>query len=638
MTPIFHTFLFFIALSLILGAGYVVWRLFFVAQESYLRIEALLFSFVLGITLVDFSMIAIGRAGIPLGSIVIALTLLIPIAAGIAYRKRFHPRAPLLDERHVLPLTRSKRHRTLFILLFALTLGIKTLYLSDAIVPTATDLGHHLYWAKTIVETQALPDYRESEVIDEPGNIHIAEPAPIADFIIGEHLPIAAIAFLTGENFFSAFPIVFLLIINIMSLFALVVLAYRLVDGSSLKRLVSPELAALSALFLFGPLYTLASPQAKFVSGGVIGNIFGNLFIPIILLLFLRAFQEKNPRLLGLGFVFTFALAYTHHLSTLILLYALAGIGALVVASHLGSLRSLGRDIIATCLKPVPLIVAGIALCFFFLVAMPTYIETHAVGTALGTPTKVTRIGLSFDQITSTAGEARFAIGIVGLILAAMIFRRSLTASLLLGWTGMLFLMAYRPDWLFLNIPSNRIGTYFSFPMGIAASIGLAWLIILAARQKRHPLALPLVSIMFVFTIASGFSDNGQSLLTAPKSAEAIETFAASRYLAYRTDADDVVLKDHNYIVADAWMKHFFMRDYFFPLSRGYFGRYESSDRERCTLDMIAIPNTPRGQECFDGTGTNYVIVNPRFDAPQFEKSTGFSRVYASDKIHIYAR
>ena len=399
MTPIFHTFLFFIALSLILGAGYVVWRLFFVAQESYLRIEALLFSFVLGITLVDFSMIAIGRAGIPLGSIVIALTLLIPIAAGIAYRKRFHPRAPLLDERHVLPLTRSKRHRTLFILLFALTLGIKTLYLSDAIVPTATDLGHHLYWAKTIVETQALPDYRESEVIDEPGNIHIAEPAPIADFIIGEHLPIAAIAFLTGENFFSAFPIVFLLIINIMSLFALVVLAYRLVDGSSLKRLVSPELAALSALFLFGPLYTLASPQAKFVSGGVIGNIFGHLCI----------------RLLGLGFVFTFALAYTHHLSTLILLYALAGIGALVVASHLGSLRSLGRDIIATCLKPVPLIVAGIAICFFFLVAMPTYIETHAVGTALGTPTKVTRIGLSFDQITSTAGEARFAIGIVGL-------------------------------------------------------------------------------------------------------------------------------------------------------------------------------------------------------------------------------
>ena len=51
MTPIFHTFLFFIALSLMLGAGYVVWRLFFVAQESYLRIEALLFSFVLGIGL-----------------------------------------------------------------------------------------------------------------------------------------------------------------------------------------------------------------------------------------------------------------------------------------------------------------------------------------------------------------------------------------------------------------------------------------------------------------------------------------------------------------------------------------------------------------------------------------------------------
>ena len=638
MTPIFNTFLFFIALSIMLGSGYALWRFFFVAGESYLRIEALLFSFVLGIALIDFSMIVVGRAGIPLGGGIIALTLLIPIAAGIAYRKRFSPRAPLIDERHVLPLTRSKRHRTVFLLLFALTLGIKTLYLSDAIVPTATDLGHHLYWAKTIVETRALPDYQESEVIDEPGNIHIADPAPIADFIIGEHLPLAAISFMTGANFFSAFPVVFLLIINLMSLFALVVLAYRLVDGSSLKRLVSPELAALSALFLFGPIYTLASPQAKFVSGGVIGNIFGNLFIPIILLLFLRAFQEKNPRLLGLGFVFTFALAYTHHLSTLILLYALAGIGLCVIISHIGSFKSLWRDLIATCLKPTPVIVALLAVAFFFLVAMPTYIETHAVGTALGTPTKVTRIGLSFDQITSTTGDARFAIGIVGLILAAMIFRRSLTASLILGWTGMLFCMAYRPDWLFLNIPSNRIGTYFSFPMGIAGSIGLAWMVMAVSQQRRNLLMLPLASIMIVFMLSSGFADNGQSLLAAPKSAEALETFAASRYLAYRIDSDDVVLKDHNYIVADAWMKHFFMRDYFFPLSRGYFSRYESSDREHCTLDMIAIPNTPRGQECFAGTGTNYVIVNPRFDAPQFEKSPGFSRVYASDKIHIYAR
>lgn len=638
MIPLFQTTLFFFALSLILGAGYVLWRFFFVANETYLRIEALLFSFVLGIALIDFFLITLGTIGVGLGGGIIVSLLLSIIVTGIGWKKFIHPRAPLFDERHVLPLTRSKKKRTAFLILFSLTLFIKIFYLSNAIIPTATDLGHHLYWVKTIVETHALPIYQERSVIDVPGNIHLSDPEPIADFIIGEHLPIAAIALITGIDLFSAFPVVFLLIVNLLSLFALVVLAYRIVDGSALKQFIDPESAALSALFLFGPLYTLASPEEKFVSGGVIGNVLGNLFIPLILLLFLRAFQEKNSRLLGLGFLFTFALAYTHHLSTLILLYALFGIGALLILSHLSSLKSFARIIFETVFKPAPLSVAILAIGFFFFVAIPTYIETHATGTAIGTPTKLTRIGLSFDQITSTAGETRFALGSIGLILVLSIFRRSFTASLVIGWTVMLFLMSYRPDWLFLNIPSNRIGTYFSFPIGIAASIGLAWLVVHLKGKMRDILSLSLLAATCIFSLTSGFFDNGQTLLAAPKSLETLETFAASRYLAPRIHSYDVVLKDHNYIVADSWMKHFFMRDYFFPLSRGYFGRYESDTHERCTLDMIAIPNTPRAKDCFSGTGTDYIVVNPHFDAAQFEKSPAFSRVYASDKIHIYAR
>lgn len=638
MLPLIHTLFFFTALTLILTAGYVLWRTFFVSHETYLRLEALLFSFVLGITFIDFSLIAFGKLGVPLGVSIIAFLCLSLILLGILRRRQHNPRAPLFHEHHILPLIRSKKGRTLFLLLFALTIFIKVLYLSNAIVPTATDLGHHLYWAKIITETRALPIYQESDVIDEPGNIHLAAPTPIADFIIGEHLPFAALAFLTGENFFSAFPVVFLFLINLLSLLALVVLAYRLVDGSSLKQWFTPELAALSTLFLFGPLYTLASPQEKFVSGGVIGNTFGNLFIPLILLLFLRAFQEKNSRLLSLGFVFSFTLAYTHHLSTLILLYALVGIALCLILSHLSTLKTLTQNLLSTFLKPAPLITLLLALGFFFFVAMPTYIETHAVGTALGTPTKVTRIGLSLNQISATAGEARFALGLVGLAITGLIFRRSFTASLVIGWTLMLFLMSYRPDWLFLNIPSNRIGTYFSFPMGIAAGLGLTWLLVITRQKIRGLLSSMLLGTLLIFALVSGLTDNGQSLLATPKSTEALETFAASRYLATHLEPEDIVLKDHNYIVADAWMKHFFMRDYFFPLSRGYFSRYESSDRERCTLDMIAIPNTPRAQACFDGTNTKYIIINPRFDAAQFEKSPDFSRVYASDKIHIYAR
>jgi hypothetical protein len=198
--------------------------------------------------------------------------------------------------------------------------------------------------------------------------------------------------------------------------------------------------------------------------------------------------------------------------------------------------------------------------------------------------------------------------------------------------------MTFRPDWVFLNIPSNRIGTYLSFPIGIVGAIGLAWLIGMLRNYRSSLLSILLLAAVFGYTLSSGFTDNGQTLLTTPKSEAMLETFAAAEFLSQTISPNDVVLKDHNYIVADSWIKHFFMRDYFFPLSRGYFSRYENSGHERCTLDMIAIPNTPRAKDCFQGTGVNYVFINPRFDAPQFEKSPDFSRVYSSDKIHIYAR
>ena len=638
MIPLIQTLLFLGALSLFLGAGFVMFRLFFTSQRSAFFIETLILSFVLGITLVDFLMLLMDKIGISQNGFTIAFPLIGIPALGGALWYRKHRQIPLLDEAHSRPFLKSKIERTLFFTLFALTLFLKTLYLSNAIIPTATDLGHHLYWAKSITETHRLPVYQEREVIDQPENIRLSDPAPIADFIIGEHLPLAALALLTGIDFFSAFPIVFLLVINLLSLLALAILTYRIVDASPLRQLIRPELATLSLLFLSGPLYTLASPQAKFVSGGVIGNIMGNLLIPLILILFLRAFQEKDHRLLGLGILFTFTLAYTHHLSTLILLFILAGTGIFSLISFAGHLKTFLSRITAILFRPTPLILLLLAGLFFFLVTMPTYIETRAVGTAIGTPTKLTRIGLTFDQITETSGEARFAFGIIGLILLFISFRRSFPISLILAWTLTLFIMTFRPDWVFLNIPSNRIGTYLSFPIGIVGAIGLAWLIGMLRNYRSSLLSILLLATVFGYALSSGFADNGQTLLAAPKSEAMLETFSAAEFLSQTISSNDIVLKDHNYIVADSWIKHFFMRDYFFPLSRGYFSRYENSGHERCTLDMIAIPNTPRAKDCFQGTGVNYVFINPRFDAPQFEKSPDFSRVYSSDKIHIYAR
>jgi hypothetical protein len=324
------------------------------------------------------------------------------------------------------PHSWSKRGTVLFALLIILTVLLKTIYLSHAVLPTSTDLGHHMYWSALITKTGMLPEYAKRDIeTDASGTYSVTEPEPIADFIIGEHLPFAAISILSGIGFFTAFPIVFLLFINLLALLALVALSRALAESfaesTDSHPFFTPERIALATLLFFGPLYTLASPQAKFVSGGVVGNTLGNLFIPLIILAYLRAFREKRSDFLALGFFLTFALAYIHHLSTLITLFALGASVLVFIIWQWQKIAAIAREWLALFLQPKPLVIALLACLFFFLVAMPTYIETRAVGTALGTPTKTTRTGLSLYQVTFSSGEARVALGLAGLFLIAFL-------------------------------------------------------------------------------------------------------------------------------------------------------------------------------------------------------------------------
>jgi hypothetical protein len=628
-------------------------RLFLKRNTSLMPIETWVLSFALGLGFLNFLMILLGKMGILFTKITLAVSVLGIIAALTLLSMLLRKWLRNTDVTAVPPKSIwsfSKKQSWLFVVLLVLTVLIKTVYLSHAILPTSTDLGHHMYWSKLIAETGTLPLYAKQDIVtDDNGTYTITAPEPIADFIIGEHLPFSAINILSGIDFFSAFPILFLLLINLMSLLALVTLARTMATHIRSvylsEQIFTPQNIALATLFIFGPLYSLASPQAKFVSGGVVGNVFGNLFIPLILFAYLRAFREKRSDFLAIGFFLTFTLAYIHHLSTLMLLFILGASVIVYLAFHWNTLGTTLRAWGRLFFQWKPLIIAFAACLFFFFVALPTYIETQAVGTALGTPTKTTRTGLSWYQVTFSSGEARVAFGIAGLLLIAFLRTRTRYASaFLLGWGGVLLIMTLYPHFLFINIPSNRIGAYLSFPLGILAAFALIGVLALLHQRKKHffvpgVFLLFLTLSSFVFTTGSGSYDNGQTLLPESKALPVLQTFAASRYLAAHVTDDDIVLKDHNYIVGDAWMKLFFLRDYSYPLSRGFFKRYEDNpNREQCTLLMISVPNTARGEKCYTETGTNLVVVNPNYDVTPFEKSPSFYRLYASPDIHIYAR
>lgn len=653
MEALKETVLFSIAVGIFLFApGWVILSLFFNKRNQLLPFETLIFSFGISVGLIDFLMILLGKMHILLSPTALITSI---IATLILFL--FVSKIPVLlggdtafKYENIQKYVFSHKQKMLFIVLVALTICIKSIFLAYAVLPTATDLGHHMYWSKFIAVTGTLPLYGKQEIITgSNGAYTLSTPEPIADFIIGEHLPFAALSIVTKLDFFSAFPVNLLLLVNLLSLLALAALALRLTADIYhplfSKKIFTPQNVGLAALFFFGPLYSLASPQAKFISGGVVGNTFGNFFIPLIILAYYRAFKEKGSGFLALGFFLTFTLAYTHHLSTLVLLFILITSAGIALLFHCETLGTTLRGWLKLMLTPAPIIVLFFACTFFFLIAMPTYIETNAVGTALGTPTKTTRTGLSFLQVTFSSGEARVALGLAGIaLLLAFATRTRYGGAFLLGWSIILLLMTLEPQWLLIDIPSNRIGSYLSFPLGMLSAIAAVAFFAtfrsgIATFRIPYFLFLIASSSLFVFSAGSGSFDNSQALLPKSKAFDTVQTFAASQYLAEKTTSGDIILKDHNYIVADSWMKLFFLRDYTYPLSRGFFKRYEDNpSREQCTLLSISVPNTPSGEKCYTDLGIDYVAVNPHFDAVQFEKSGKFSRVYTSDSIHIYKR
>ena len=132
----------------------------------------------------------------------------------------------------------------------------------------------------------------------------------------------------------------------------------------------------------------------------------------------------------------------------------------------------------------------------------------------------------------------------------AGLIRRSYAGAFLIGWSIILLIMTMRPGWLFIDIPSARIGAYLSFPLGLSAAFGIIMLFAWLKKSGRRTHAPTLLFIatafaVFIFAAGSGSYDNSQTLLPGAKSFEAAETFAASRYLADRTTKDDIILLAH---------------------------------------------------------------------------------------------
>ncbi|QQR77677.1 MAG: hypothetical protein IPJ67_00810 [Candidatus Moraniibacteriota bacterium] len=626
--------------------------------------EYTLLSFAMSLSLLDFGLLLLSRIHIPITALSIigleSIFILLPLAFLIPrFRKgKAKEKNSPTKNQSTSGIAFSHKEGWLFIGLIVLTIFIKSLYLWDTILPTSTDLGHHMFWAKKIALTGAVPSYEKVNIDfegTESAGDTLTDPQPIDDFIVGEHLPFAATALVAHIDFVSAFPSLILLLVNILTILALSLLSYRLFEDTLPSKLLARR-GMIAVLLSVGPLWALSSPEAKYVSGGVVGNLFGNLLIPIIILCFFRALREKNSIFLGLAILFMGTLAFTHHLSTFVFLFIALFILAIFFLSTFFSKNSDTtrfselREWLALFRSPFPILIALSLLAFTAFVYTPTYLHASAIDTAVGTPSKATREGLSFDQLAQSVGGSRFGLEIIGITILLLSPRRKQLGSIvMIAWSAGLIVMTLFPNLLFIDIPSNRIGTYNTFPAALLTGFAFVSLFMQGQSSKKtlkekspdeHRFLRYAFGLFLVAVIVGGFFDNAGTISTKSTVREAVQTYTVSSWLAKNTRSDEWVLKDHNYIIADSWMKLFFMRDYSYPLSRGLFQRYtdETKTREQCTLLMISAPNTPKGQDCFKGTGVDTVVVNPHVDSLQFTKAKDMSLLYLSDDIAVYKR
>ena len=282
-----------------------------------------------------------------------------------------------------------------------------------------------------------------------------------------------------------------------------------------------------------------------------------------------------------------------------------------------------------------------VGLIFFFWVFTPTYVQPQAVGTAVGTPSKNTRAGLDLLDMLKSIGEARLALGFIGLVILFFSWQKekfgyALTAS----WMLMIYIMSSFPALLFINLPSDRIGNYLSYPAALLSAYATFFIF----RRLTDSLYKKTIWILFllicVWAVSEGVTESISAIRNPIATEKLAQTFSAAQFVDNHLGDNDQVLKDHNYLTGDTWIKLFFMRGYTYPLSRSLFKRYEdeTKPREMCTLQMISTPDTPEAKECFKKTEVNFLMVNPQFDGAQFRRNKNFNGIYSAPEIAVFYR
>ncbi|MBU2025341.1 hypothetical protein KJ912_01215, partial [Patescibacteria group bacterium] len=288
--------------------GFSILYLFIRPKFKLTAVEYMAFCVAISVTAVNFCVLFMDWLGISLSAShlmnAMFFVITIPLVASTfpSLKTTFMPVAgPLKKNKEPAPdfpsyLKPNKKQLIFSILIIGVSFFILTWFLAVDIVPNNTDLGHHMYWARQIADQERIVEYDTSDVI------------------VGEHIIFAVVSKVTGISILSAFPVIILLLVGAAGFLAVVALALRVFRDQWIGWM---------AFLMIGVLYVAADPFGKFISGGVIGNTMGNLFIPLVLLSVYLAIKQRRSEFLALALFLFAGIFYIHHLSVFLLMFIL---------------------------------------------------------------------------------------------------------------------------------------------------------------------------------------------------------------------------------------------------------------------------------------------------------------------------
>lgn len=521
---------------------------------------------------------------------------------GITLLTSFLVKKPI-PERHKLCV--KKNNFFLFLSLLVMIVLRVPAVLSHPL-PYSTDLSHHIFYSRYIVEKGILPDYSRPE------------------FVLMEHVLLSLAPVFTGVDILGVSPYIILSIVNILASFVI----YRIIFYSTKSFLSSlTGLLISSVFFLYTPF------NLTYVIGGVVGNILGNFLIATFVLSLVIFFEKKCYRFLPLVVIDLVLIINSHTVSTVILFWITTTSIIFYAIFNFSLILATIKELFSR--KNVRWFFVSFMPLLVFIFYIPNYfIDERATGLIDSSLPSGQIHEWSLEKVFSNQylniiPSGMYLVTIISLIIFFFSKKRdNFSKYLFVFWFLIPFFYTVSPGLFFIHLPADRTINYIFSPIVLAVSLFTFYL---TKKQKKI-----VFFVLIILSFTTNFGNLYKDIIAVENNTKIMnENKEGFVFLSGVIKENENVFTDHtSSLLADQAIKNYL--DFSnFVIYKTYLFRYENGDQTWDTWKMMEDPVD--NLSLYVENSIRYVVV-PNTDSykNKFQETNIASNIFENDTLVIF--